>query len=209
MPILHSKNIPGGSVVVWEITESIDELLSLYKPHNAEIKAYDSIIPEIKKKQWLSVRILLNELIPDSEICYDVYNKPFLKNSSARISISHTGNYAALILNNTNPVGIDIESTSDKILKIVSRFMNESELKNIFHDNRAEHATLYWCAKEAVYKLYGKRGLEFKTQIMVEPFVYAPSGNINVKLLNENNNKFYKLYYQTLNNNKLVYTVND
>ena len=55
-------------------------------------------------------------------------------------------------------------------------FLSEQELENTGED--LEKICIYWCAKEALYKVYGKRGLHFASQLLVEPFILEEKGNL-------------------------------
>ena len=45
-------------------------------------------------------------------------------------------------------------------------------MKSLQPKTRMEHLSVYWGAKEALYKAYGRKKLEFKQHILVEPFKY-------------------------------------
>ena len=47
--------------------------------------------------------------------------------------------------------------------------MNRPELESLREENYETHATLYWCAKEALYKAIGQKGTDFRTHLQIEP----------------------------------------
>ena len=192
MPLLYTKNTPTGMLGVWDIRESVSILEKMYAPKSAELKKYQSIITTAKKQQWLAVRVLMELLDKDASISYDNYNRPLLDRSANHISISHTNRYAAVLIDSENPAGIDIEKVSDKVVNISGKFMSSEEMNSISDQDKLSHLTLFWCAKEAVYKLHGKKELLFKEHIKVQPFEYGQNGNINVHLINDITDKFYK-----------------
>src|SRR5690606_36591656 len=98
----------------------------------------------------------------DFNISYDENGKPYLNNGLA-FSISHSGIYAAIIINKTG-CGIDIEKISPKVERIKHKFLNDTDLELIdsLDDYPLKILTMYWCAKEALYKLYGNKKLIFK-----------------------------------------------
>ena len=53
--------------------------------------------------------------------------------------------------------GIDIEYRSDRVKRIRSRFLAPEEEQNIDTAHEEEHLLVYWCAKEALYKLAGRK----------------------------------------------------
>jgi 4'-phosphopantetheinyl transferase len=40
-----------------------------------------------------------------------------------------------------------------------------------------------WCAKEAIYKWHGKKGLEFKKHIHIKPFKLKDEGSLQLHLV--------------------------
>lgn len=80
--------------------------------------------------------------------------KPMLK--GWQISVSHTKGYAALLLSRTHEVGIDIEYKSDRVSRIVSRFLRDDETPQ-----DVAGQLVYWSAKETLYKLYSEDQLAF------------------------------------------------
>ena len=114
----------------------------------------------------MAVRYLLKHLSIDSHnLNYDGLGKPFFENNS-KISISHSGLYAAIIVSDT-AVGIDIETINDRILKIKSKYL-ETEL-NYPSELNTETSLVYWNIKESVFKAVPKEGVDFKKNILVLP----------------------------------------
>jgi len=68
-------------------------------------------------------------------------------------------------------------------------------------DDLLTHA-LCWSAKEAVYKWYGEKGIEFKKHIHLIPFRLADEGVINCRFQNGHYRKQLQLKY--LKNKKFV-----
>ena len=54
--------------------------------------------------------------------------------------------------------------------------MRKVESDSLDEGTRLEHLHYYWGAKEALYKCYGRRRLDFKEHILIEPFEYAENG---------------------------------
>ena len=83
------------------------------------------------------------------------------------ISISHTlnkqGGYIAIIIAKHHRVGIDIEYRSNRIIRILERFLRDDETTTSVDD-----ALISWCAKEAVYKLFSSDDLTYQ-QMKVSP----------------------------------------
>jgi len=150
---------------------------------------------------------LVRSILKDEsvEIFYEESGKPYLKKST-KISISHSYNWLAVLFSSTQEIGIDIEKVRDKILKIKEKFLSSEEL-NELKDAPLEKYTLYWCAKEVLYKASGISGLLFAEQLFVDPFVYSKNGGkIKAVLNHPDSEKKYTLHYRVLNDYVLVYT---
>ena len=140
------------------------------------------------------------------EIFYEESGKPFLKNGF-KISISHSYNKLAVLFSSTNEAGIDIEKVRDKILKIKTKFLSPKELEDL-KDATPETYTLYWGAKEALYKATCITGLLFAEQLRIEPFIFSDKGGeIKALVKLADSEKKHTLHYQVLNEYILVYTV--
>jgi phosphopantetheinyl transferase len=64
-------------------------------------------------------------------------------------------------------IGIDIERTTRDFERAKSRYMSPSEA-NL---SSAEHWAAYvWTAKEALYKLLGRRGVELRDDLRIESY---------------------------------------
>lgn len=102
---------------------------------------------------------LLKHLLGDVELCHNAVGKPEI--CGFNISLSHSlnkqGGYVSVILSKTHEVGIDIEYRSNRIMKIASRFLRDDEVPVSVEDH-----LVYWCAKEAVYKLFSADDLTYQ-----------------------------------------------
>src|SRR5665647_1885158 len=84
---------------VWKIEEDLETLLSLVALDIEEKKKYKGFRSNSRKLEFLSVRALLAELIgKETSIVYNKNNKPFLKDGSRFISISHSHKLTAILL---------------------------------------------------------------------------------------------------------------
>ncbi len=133
----------------------------------------DDIIAPSKRREFLAGRALVKTLaekvgVEYSGIRKDEQGKPFLKDQTHEISLSHSSPYVAAQIHPSHAVGIDIEQPKEKLLRVAPRVLSPSEESDAGNDV-VKHC-VYWCAKEAMYKLYGKRGLHFNTQLNVNPF---------------------------------------
>lgn len=200
MPLfLQQVTKESAKLGIWHITETLEELLRLKKFSPRDLEVLGTFAYEHRKKEWLAARILTEELTgsKEAQIIYDEHNKPSLKGSDQFISLSHSHNLLTVILDNKD-TGIDIELLKTKVISIKEKFMSEEELNSMQKENESEQLTVYWCSKEALYKLYGKKELTFKENLVVEPFKYSRQGIIKGWIKKGNMNSSYLLQYENL-----------
>jgi phosphopantetheinyl transferase len=180
MPCIREITVsPEVQAAVWHITESTEELLALVQPDQEDIKTYESFKNDQRKKQWLGSRALLAQMVAPLpvKIQYNVHGKPNLSNISTRISITHTSDYAAAAISESINVGIDIEHIKQRIERVKDRFLSVSEQSSLSPTPSLEELYYYWCSKEALYKLHGLPGVDFRNDIRIHPFDYLCTTN--------------------------------
>ena len=168
MPVIDDLKLsPITRVVIWEINESIQNLESKVVLSEDSLKLLNQKKSEIQKKQFLAIRNIFKLLsIEDNEVKYDKVGKPIFSQNKT-LSISHSGNYAAVIISD-HTVGIDIEKISDKAIKIKDKFL-QIEL-NYPQELNNQISLVYWNIKESIYKAVGIMGIDFKKNILALPF---------------------------------------
>jgi len=191
---------------VIKIHESSEALLKKVQLNDYDRDIFDKIKNEKIKAQWLSVRLLVSELLNENKhIVYDKHDKPHLSDKSYNISISHTKDLVAVLLSKDKLAGIDIEYKSNRILKIINKFLNKQEISDLEKDNEIVKYLLYWNAKETLYKLYGKKNLIFKDNLLISSFKLNNEGSFNGEIQIDNNNKDHVLNYKVFNDFTLVW----
>lgn len=154
---------------IWRITETTDDLRAMIVLREEEEELFNSFVAESRKKQWLAYRILVRHLLApeDYPVRYDDCGKPYLAGSEYHISVTHTDDMAAVILSRNRQVGIDSEKIKPRVEKVWHKFLNDEEMEAIGQERRLELMTLAWCAKEALYKIYGERSLDFRENMVL------------------------------------------
>ncbi len=182
MPLFYQHNINGTTkLAVWHITESEDFFLK-------KVPLQKEITHPHKRLQHLAARYLLEILEPGFpfhliEIADS--KKPLLSSSEFHFSFSHCGDYAAAIISKNKLVGIDVELVSPKIKLVKERFLSEDEI-NLLQDPTPELLTLFWSAKEAIYKWYGKGKASFKNNMSLNKLSFEnEQGFINAHFVKE------------------------
>ncbi len=202
MPVYQLKNVTKNvKLGIWYIDETIAELTKIATERGIYLKDLPQVKNENRIKQWLATRLLLNSFFTNATIIYDEKRKPFLSNGW-NISISHSGDYVAIILNENDNCGIDIEKISNKVERIKHKFLNETDLKNITTE---QYLTIYWGAKEALYKYYGKKEVLFIENLFIEDF--SPTKNTFKGIIDMPNLKTQlNMVWEKIEDYILVYT---
>jgi len=192
---------------VWKIEEDIDALLSLVSLDNDEKKKLKGFSSNSRKLEFLSVRALLAELLgQEAKIVYNKNNKPFLKDGSRFISISHSYKLTTILLSTNEKVGIDLEYMSSNIAALAFKFLNRKEKITKEQDLRKYHLYIHWCAKEALYKICDKEGISIRKNITIEPFNVNESGEIKGQVHTDKINESFDLNYVKYDNYAIVWT---
>jgi phosphopantetheinyl transferase len=101
------------------------------------------------------------------------------------------------LIDKSKSAGIDVEQIKAKLLKIAPRVLHPSELEDA-GDNEIKHC-IYWCAKEAMIKIYGKKDLVFAENLIIKPFTLQNQGNISGRIILNSSETTIPLYYEVHN----------
>jgi len=168
MLIQKKLTAEGALIGIWHIVESENQLLSLFQQPERWTHQMEAITHSGKRCEKLAVRALLNELTGEEKsIDYHPNGQPYLSDQSFNISISHTKNYACIILHPTQKVGIDIEANTPRAAQIQQRFLSPDEYHLANQTSGFVVPLLLWTAKEALYKLISNPDLDFVNHIKV------------------------------------------
>lgn len=188
MPVIFSKRINAATQLnVWHATEEVAWFRSQLDLDPDDERRFQSISNQNRKLQWLGCRLALSHLMQTSRIPirYDQYGKPSLASGEAEISFTHTGLYTAAISSQDSRPGIDLEQVREKISRVATRFLMPEELS--MASGKEEHLrllTLFWAAKESLYKINGKPDLNLLHDLRIESFDYLclPKGELLAKM---------------------------
>jgi phosphopantetheinyl transferase len=199
-------------VGVWQITESEEELKALASVPSDELEEISYIKNESLRKQKLAVRCLLDALFEEKVyLSHHDNGKPYIENSAMNISITHTNRYVAVILNPTDEVGIDCESLDRDFSAVKKKALSEDEIEEveeIDEEQRNEQLAIYWCAKEAVYKMISQYGVDFAEQIEIDDFRMRGEGELVATFTDKDGfEEEYELEYITFDRHVLVWVV--
>ncbi|WP_167855271.1 4'-phosphopantetheinyl transferase family protein [Hymenobacter wooponensis] len=201
---LHSITPVSQTAVLglWQLTESIPGLWDLLPAQPHYLARYPDGRDELRARQWLAGRVLAHQLLREvNDAPATVHNDPngrpyFAELPGLGLSISHSGEWVAVLLDPRGAVGTDIELVRTKAQQLAPRFLSETERADAGDD--AVKYSLYWSAKETLYKLHSRRGLVFKEQLLLEPFGLREAGVLTGHLLLENSRSQHQIHYQRL-----------
>ncbi|MBC6990604.1 4'-phosphopantetheinyl transferase superfamily protein [Hymenobacter sp. BT491] len=203
MPFHSATPLPNQAVLgLWQLTEPSTELAALlpYPERYAELQPGGR--DETRATQWWAGRALAHTLsqelnLPPALLRNDANGRPhFDGQPDFAVSLSHSGEWVAAVVAPRGRVGTDIELVRTKAQQLAPRFLSETERADAGDD--ATKYSLYWSAKETLYKLHSRRGLVFKEQIRLDPFGLREAGVLTGHLLLENFRSQHQIYYQRL-----------
>ena len=205
--ILNTQTEGNCQLGIWKITESLDELMSRISLCSEDLETLErfSFLP--RKLEWLSVRVLLNEMTQNNlNIIYNGNRKPFIKGNSYHISISHSRDLTSILLSRDRLVGIDLEYMSHRISNLAHKFVNDDEFITSDEEKRKYHLYIHWCAKEALYKICDKQDINFKENLFIEAFQPLEKGDLKGWVKNSLRNEPFAMKYFNLGNYIVVWT---
>lgn len=212
MGLYLKKKLKGGAVIgVWQVTETEEELTRLSATPSDEMEEISFIKSESLRKQRLAVRALLNTLFDEKVyLSHHDNGKPYLENNPTNISISHTDKFVAVILHEDQDCGIDVESLDRDFSAVEKKALSEDEIEDLEDEKRNEQLAIYWCAKEAIFKLLSRYNVDFAEQIEVERFRPRGEGELEATFIDKNEDEEeFELEYITFDRHVLVWVVGD
>ena len=196
---------------VWHITETEAELKALSSIPSDELEEISFIKSESLRKQKLAVRALLDAMFEEKVyLSHHDNGKPYIENNATNISITHTNDYVAVILNDLEDVGIDCESLDRDFSAVEKRALSEEEIEDLDDDKRNEQLAIYWCAKEAVYKKLSQYKVDFAEQIEIDSFRPKGEGELEATFIHKDGyEEQFDLEYMTFDRHVLVWVVGE
>lgn len=210
MPFQNYRSDKDHRVGLWDITEDQDFFLNNFVFDEESIARIATKHPTHQLQQYASRAILHSlELSPTGfKIIKDKDGKPHLVKVQGEVSFSHSHSYAAAIFSKYKLVGIDIQITTEKIERIAPKFISPEEFSYIPKDNTAmDFYHIIWGAKEALYKAYGRKKVEFKDHLKIDPFVYTTSGQTIGHILMPDYEGVFDIHYDKIGAYHLVYCI--
>lgn len=207
MPISFEKKLPDGSqLALWQIEEDEGFFLSELNLVESELDQLNRFKAAHRRLEWLAVRLLLKEMLgKKASIAYDEFGRPELNDHPGFISISHSKQMAGIYFHPEKRPGLDIEIISGKVEKVKHKFLSNEELEQIGEKDYTEKLVLYWCAKECLLKITGRREIDFIKELTIRPFAYTNEGSFYGDIRFGKFQSSHPLYYSRHNKYMVVY----
>ena len=181
MPLYRTCDLNGVSVSLWKVTEDEEVLCSLagfdYAVERGRFSAAS------RRLEWLAVRALLMQVYGTNQVEYDANGRPFLVGVTGYISISHTLGYVAVAFSQSHDVGVDVELVTRRVGAAARRFMRDEELCGIPCECANDAKLLRWTASEALFKLVGDLGGNYRDNILVSSYPTAANGRFEMSII--------------------------
>ena len=137
----------------------------------------------------------------------DEFGKPYLTDSTFQISISHSWNIVAIMAAPYN-IGVDIQREVAKITRIEKKFIRPVEKESLQENTKIPHLHIYWGAKEALYKAYGRKRLGFVRHIHVDPFEYnLVTGHTTAAIHKDTYHAYFDVFYEQVEGCYMVHVI--
>ncbi len=209
MGIAFRKKVDNDTeFALWKIEENAEELYQQLQLDDGEKAFIQNLSNGKRYLHWLGTRVLLRKMLNTEEYIdckVDAHGKPYLTSIPYHISLSHSFDYAAVMISKNKPVGIDVEKIEQKVERIAKKFMRPEEMAFIKPEHNIKQLYACWCAKEAIYKCYGRKEVSFINHIFLDAFDYNAAGSLNAKIKNEDVGLSFKVEYQQFNEYMIGY----
>jgi hypothetical protein len=164
--------VSGASLYLWEMQKE-----------SSQIYAENGIKNSARELEKSSVNEIIQLLHPNAALQKDEFGKPFLDSRNLQINYSHAKNLIFWGEHESFKIGVDIEYLRPQLAKIKHKFCREDEFDFIPADNEIPYLLAIWSAKEAIYKAYGKKEVDFQKHMHIFPFEIGTEGVISANFL--------------------------
>ncbi len=206
MPVEKIQHEHHQVWALWRLEEDEDTLAGMLG--GTELVS-EGITNPHKRLEYLGGRVLVKVVMNSIGLSYagiykDEFGKPFPIGCDYQLSLTHSYPYVAVLLDRHKAAGIDLEQPKPKLLKIAPRVLGVDELADAGTD-MVKHC-IYWSAKEALVKIYGKKDLIFAENLRIDPFLRQREGDILGRIIVLQEETTVPLHYIVSSDFVLVYS---
>ncbi len=107
-----------------------------------------------RERESLTVRQLVRDIFGnDAMIDHEPSGAPVIIGSDINISVSHCATHAVVAVNESSPIGVDIELMRPTLARVAQRFLSPREMP--IYASSPHMLLRAWTLKEAIYKAAG------------------------------------------------------
>lgn len=162
------QEIQKGSTTIYLMHyDDFEAEMHLDRLTNAERERYFSFKSDSRKNEFVATRILRHKIFGFEHIHYDPHGAPYIEDEGY-LSISHSKKLIGIATNKEYQIALDLESPRQNIKTVAYRYISDIE-KKYFDCSDDMTLTRIWSAKEALYKLAGRRSILFKEHLILKP----------------------------------------
>lgn len=206
MSLFQDVRFPCGTrIVLWKTDRPEEELRSsALARSNPEFIAHVFSEAEVRFRharrrcEWLAVRACMAQVLHRVDVRYHSNGKPYLPGSELSISISHTEGIVAVALEPHVLTGVDVQTTTQQVLRLEPKLCSEEERAFLSSDNdkRILQLSLIFSMKEALYKALDEPCLLYRTAFCVKPFSLQEEGDASMVFIRNNFEYPFTLHYK-------------
>jgi phosphopantetheinyl transferase len=161
--ILYRFKTPEKSEVV---IADINVVTSSFS--QAQLSAYQTGHSRERSLQMACADFIISDILgEDTKVSRTAKGAPFLKDKKINLSISHTSNYMAMIVNENARLAIDIEVKGRNIDRIKRRFTIDSEVEHFREFFQDDALLSVWGVKECLFKIMHANGVLFTDHLRI------------------------------------------
>lgn len=173
----------GIRVAVIESNLKPESLIEWCRYNRAEIWNLLPVKSALRRQYaWLLSRILLWDILGTVNIAYQDDKKPYVVGRQEKISLSHSGDAAALWIGQNLQGGIDIQISDKRILNAGPYFLSEEQNKVVQHlpseKDQLQLLLKCWTLKEAVLKASVQMPLNYTHHILLSSAEWKAFNNL-------------------------------
>lgn len=130
-----------------------------------ETERYFSFTHIKRKMEFVATRFLRHRLFGFTHIHYNEVGAPYIEDEGF-ISISHAKGVVGIAFSKEFTVGLDLEKIDTRMVKLSPKFLSTLESETLDTTSPLE-MTKVWSGKEALYKIAGRKGIIFSTELQL------------------------------------------
>lgn len=207
MALCFKHNDDSVNLSLWKMEEPLQYFLERIILFPSEVELFVNLNNDRRKLEYAAARFLLRVMTGKREpLLYEESGRPVLS-TGKQISISHCNGYIAVMLTQAGVPGMDVERISEKAGRVKTKFLSIKELETAGNNDKL--LTLFWSAKETLFKMCIRQGINFKTNLSVESDNVTDSGALKTTIKKEGQEAEIALSYKFFDDIVLVWGVNN